>query len=286
MEIIRSVYDMQKYAEGARCARRTIGFVPTMGYLHEGHLSLVRRARTETELVVVSIFINPTQFGSGEDLSSYPRDFDSDQFLLEKEKADVIFAPGVSQMYPEPSLTRIYVHKLGNVLCGEVRPGHFEGVALVVLKLLNIVKPHRIYFGAKDWQQQTVVRRMVGDLSVDVKIVTCPTVRDEDGLALSSRNSYLSQEERKRALVLYKSLKEAERLVKSGERNVDAILKRMTEMIAESNPDKIDYVSAVHPETLEPLERLEGPVLFAAAARFGRARLIDNIMVNPDSETG
>lgn len=280
MEIMRTISQMQAYSEKARCSGQTIGFVPTMGYLHEGHLSLVRRARAESDVVVASIFVNPTQFGPGEDFSSYPRDFESDRYLLEKEKVDVIFVPPVEEMYPESSLTNIYVHRLSLVLCGALRPGHFDGVCLVVTKLFNITRPHKAYFGAKDWQQQAVLRRMVRDLNIGVEIITCPIVRDADGLALSSRNVYLSEDERTRALVLNKSLEEAERMVKAGEKKALAILERMGEMVAASNPDKVDYISALHPETLEPVEIVQGQVLFVLAARFGRARLIDNRLLS------
>lgn len=275
------VREMQLYADQERSQEKLVGLVPTMGYLHEGHLTLVRRARKETDAVIVSVFVNPTQFGPGEDLSTYPRDFESDEHLLKNEGVDVIFYPTVHEMYPESSLTNIYVHKLSEVLCGAERPGHFEGVALVVVKLFNITRPHKAYFGAKDFQQQLVIKRMVKDLNFDVEIVTCSVVREEDGLAMSSRNMYLSDDERERASVLYKSLEEAERLVKEGERNAEAILEKMLKMVEEKNPDKIDYISAVNPDTLEPIVKIEGPVLFAVAARFGKARLIDNRLVEP-----
>ncbi len=281
MEIIQTIHEMQRFADEARGQGKIIGLVPTMGYLHEGHLSLVRRAREESDVVVVSIFINPTQFGPGEDLSSYPRDFESDRFLLERENADVIFAPSVEEMYHGPSLTHVYIHRLTEILCGADRPGHFDGVSLVVAKLFNITKPHKAFFGAKDFQQQAVIRRMVRDLNFDVEIVTCPIVREPDGIAMSSRNTYLSSDERRRALVLNHSLEEAERLVKAGEGNAAVILNKMREMISHRNPDRIDYVSAVDPDTLEPIEHIQGPVLFALAVRFGKARLIDNRLVEP-----
>lgn len=281
MEIIQIVREMQIFADEARGQGKIIGLVPTMGYLHQGHLSLVRRAREESDVVVVSIFINPTQFGPGEDLSSYPRDFESDRFLLERENADVIFAPSVEEMYPGPSLTHVYIHRLTETLCDADRPGHFDGVSLVVAKLFNITKPHKVFFGAKDFQQQAVIRRMVRDLNFDVEIVTCPIVREPDGLALSSRNAYLSSDERRRALVLNHSLEEAERLVKAGEGNAAVILNKMRKMISHQNPDRIDYVSAVDPDTLEPIEHIQGPALFALAVKFGKARLIDNRLVEP-----
>lgn len=281
MKIIRSIQKMQAFSDQVRGQGMIIGLVPTMGYLHEGHLSLVRRAREESDILLVSIFVNPVQFGPGEDLGSYPRDFSSDCNLLEREKADVVFAPGVAEMYPEPSFTNIYIHKLTKTLCGADRPGHFEGVALVVAKLFNICKPHKAYFGAKDFQQQVVIRRMVRDLNFDVEIVTCPTVREPDGLALSSRNKYLKNDQRKRALVLNQSLKNAQAMVEKGQRDAGVILKKMIETIEESKPEKIEYISAVDPETLETVSKIEGPVLFALAVRFGRARLIDNMLVEP-----
>ena len=281
MEIIRTIRKMQQFADEIRASGKILSLVPTMGYLHEGHLSLGRRAREASDVVVVSIFVNPTQFGPGEDLSSYPRDFDSDRYLLEKEKVDVIFAPSVKDMYPEPSLTNVYVSQLTETLCGARRPGYLDGVVLVVAKLFNICKPHKAYFGAKDFQQQVVIRRMAQDLNFDVEIITCSIVREEDGLAMSSRNMYLSKDERKRALSLNLSLQEAERMVKAGERDAEVILKRIREMVSEQKPDKVDYISAVDPLDLQPVQKIEGPVLFALAAKFGKARLIDNRLVEP-----
>lgn len=281
MEIIRTIRKMQQFADEIRSSGKILSLVPTMGYLHEGHLSLVRRAREASDVVVVSIFVNPTQFGPGEDLSSYPRDFDSDRYLLEKEKVDVIFAPSVKDMYPEPSLTNVYVSQLTETLCGARRPGYLDGVVLVVAKLFNICKPHKAYFGAKDFQQQVVIRRMAQDLNFDVEIIICSIVREEDGLAMSSRNMYLSKDERKRALSLNLSLQEAERMVKAGERDAEVILKRIREMVSEQKPDKVDYISAVDPLDLQPVQKIEGPVLFALAAKFGKARLIDNRLVEP-----
>jgi len=279
MDIIETVREMQEYANRLRSDGNVIGLVPTMGYLHEGHLSLVRRAKKETDVVLVSIFVNPVQFGPGEDLSTYPRDLESDEHLLKKEEVDILFNPSTIQMYPEPGLTNIYVHRISTTLCGNIRSGHFDGVALVVAKLLNITKPHKAFFGAKDFQQQVVIRRMARDLNFDVEIITCPIVRDEDGLALSSRNMYLSKDERRRALVLNESLEEAEHLIKKGEHRADTICDRMRVMIEKRSPDRIDYISAVNPETLEPVRTIEGPVLFAVAVRFGKARLIDNRLV-------
>lgn len=281
MDIITAIHEMQIAADEARAKGKIIGLVPTMGYLHEGHLSLVRKAREESDILVVSIFVNPTQFGPADDLSTYPRDFESDRYILQKERVDLIFHPSVEEMYPESNLTQVYIHKLADVLCGAIRPGHFDGVALVVAKLLNICKPHKAFFGEKDFQQLLVIRRMLRDLNFDVGIVSCPIVREADGLAMSSRNRYLSNDERIRATVLKRSLDEAESLVGAGERNTASILARMRAMIAEQHPAKVDYVSALDPETLQQVEEISGQVLFALAVRFGRARLIDNRLIEP-----
>ncbi len=279
MEVIKSVKKMQKRADEIREAKKIIGFVPTMGYLHEGHLSLVRIARKKADVVVVSIFVNPIQFLPEEDYNSYPRDFKRDKKLLQKEKVDIIFYPSVREMYPEKLLTKVSVSYLTETLCGEKRPGHFDGVATVVAKLFNIVKPHFAVFGEKDFQQQVVIKKMVKDLNFDVKIVTGPTVRERDGLAVSSRNEYLSPEERKRAPVLYRSLELAKKMVKKGEKDPEKIKKAMLEMIKKEKPSKIDYVEIVNPETLHPVPKIEKKVLVAVAVRFGKARLIDNILL-------
>lgn len=279
MEVIKSVKKMQKRADEIREAKKIIGFVPTMGYLHEGHLSLVRIARKKADVVVVSIFVNPIQFLPEEDYNSYPRDFKRDKKLLQKEKVDIIFYPSVREMYPEKLLTKVSVPYLTETLCGEKRPGHFDGVATVVAKLFNIVKPHFAVFGEKDFQQQVVIKKMVKDLNFDVKIVTGPTVRERDGLAVSSRNEYLSPEERKRAPVLYRSLELAKKMVKKGEKDPEKIKKAMLEMIKKEKPSKIDYVEIVNPETLHPVPKIEKKVLVAVAVRFGKARLIDNILL-------
>ncbi|HBF69599.1 MAG TPA: pantoate--beta-alanine ligase, partial [Thermotoga sp.] len=223
MKIIETIEEMKKFSEEMREKKKTIGFVPTMGYLHEGHLSLVRRARDENDVVVVSIFVNPTQFGPNEDYERYPRDFERDRKLLEKENVDCIFHPSVEEMYPPDFSTYVEETKLSKNLCGRSRPGHFRGVCTVVTKLFNIVKPHRAYFGQKDAQQFRVLRRMVRDLNMDVEMIECPIVREPDGLAMSSRNVYLSPEERQQALSLYQSLKIAENLYLNGERDAEKI---------------------------------------------------------------
>jgi pantoate--beta-alanine ligase len=269
--------------EDVRAARRiveaSVGFVPTMGYLHEGHLSLVRRARAENECVWVSIFVNPTQFGPNEDFNRYPRDPERDLSLLAAEGVDLVFMPAAPEMYPEGATTYVDVGPLGEVLEGAFRPGHFRGVATIVLKLFNIVQPSRAYFGRKDAQQLVVIRRMVRDLNVPVEVVPCDTVREPDGLAMSSRNVYLSPEERKAALVLYEALQLAENLWTRGTRDAETFRRRMRELIEAEPRARIDYVSVAHPETLEELERIQGPALVSLAVRIGPTRLIDNLTI-------
>ncbi len=279
MEIIKTVKEMQKKADVLRKNGKVIGFVPTMGYLHEGHLSLIRIAKKKSDIVVVSIFVNPIQFAPSEDYERYPRDFERDKKLLEKERVDILFFPSVEEMYPDKLLTTVSVKYLTETLCGAKRPGHFDGVTTVVAKLFNIVKPHFAVFGEKDFQQQVVIKKMVKDLNFDVEIITCPTVREPDGLAASSRNEYLSPEERKRATVIYRALKTAEHLIKKGEVNPDKIKKIIQEMIEEKKPSKIDYVEVVDPDDLHPVDKIEKPVLIAVAVWFGNARLIDNLLV-------
>ncbi|AAD36154.1 pantoate--beta-alanine ligase [Thermotoga maritima MSB8] len=279
MRIIETIEEMKKFSEEMREKKKTIGFVPTMGYLHEGHLSLVRRARAENDVVVVSIFVNPTQFGPNEDYERYPRDFERDRKLLEKENVDCIFHPSVEEMYPPDFSTYVEETKLSKHLCGRSRPGHFRGVCTVVTKLFNIVKPHRAYFGQKDAQQFRVLRRMVRDLNMDVEMIECPIVREPDGLAMSSRNVYLSPEERQQALSLYQSLKIAENLYLNGERDAEKIKEEMIKHLSRFDKVKIDYVEIVDEETLEPVEKIDRKVIVAVAAWVGNARLIDNTIL-------
>jgi pantoate--beta-alanine ligase len=279
MKIIETVEEMKKFSEEMREKKKTIGFVPTMGYLHEGHLSLVRRARAENDVVVVSIFVNPTQFGPNEDYERYPRDFERDRKLLEKENVNCIFHPSVEEMYPPDFSTYVEETKLSKHLCGRSRPGHFRGVCTVVTKLFNIVKPHRAYFGQKDAQQFRVLRRMVRDLNMDVEMIECPIVREPDGLAMSSRNVYLSPEERQQALSLYQSLKIAENLYLNGERDAEKIKEEMIKHLSRFDKVKIDYVEIVDEETLEPVEKIDRKVIVAVAAWVGNARLIDNTIL-------
>ncbi|MFH1942130.1 MAG: pantoate--beta-alanine ligase [bacterium] len=280
MKVIRTVREMQAEAEKHRQVGRMIGFVPTMGYLHEGHLSLIRIARSRADVVVVSIFVNPTQFGPEEDLDKYPRDFRSDEKLAEEAGADIIFYPSEKEMYPYDFLTFVSVEEITDVLCGASRPGHFRGVATVCVKLFHAVKPHFAVFGQKDAQQVVVIRRMVKDLNFDVEIVTGPIVREVDGLAMSSRNAYLSKEERKDALSLNQSLKLAEEMVRNSERRVDVIVHAMKELIDGGKRTRIDYISVVYPETLRELDEIEDKALVALAVFVGKTRLIDNTIID------
>jgi pantoate--beta-alanine ligase len=267
----------------ARAVRRALpgtwGFVPTMGYLHEGHLSLVRRARAENDRVAVSIFVNPTQFGPHEDYARYPRDLERDLRLLEPLGVDLVFVPSVEEMYPPGFQTWVIVEEVSRPLEGASRPGHFRGVATVVAKLFNILQPDRAYFGQKDAQQTVVIRRMVQDLNIPVEIVICPTVREPDGLAMSSRNTYLNPEERRAATVLFRALQAAKARYEVGERDAERLREAMREVIRAEPLARIDYVSVAHPETLQELERVEGPALLSLAVYIGTTRLIDNLML-------
>jgi pantoate--beta-alanine ligase len=284
MRIITNIPEMQSLSLSEKGAGKKIGFVPTMGYLHEGHLSLIRAARSATDLAVVSIFVNPTQFGAGEDFDRYPRDMERDQGLAEGAGADIIFHPLAADMYPEGFSTYVEETKLSKHLCGLSRPSHFQGVATVVLKLFNIVQPNVAYFGQKDAQQALIIQRMVRDLNLLVRIEVLPIVRENDGLAISSRNEYLSPEQREQAAVLHRSLAEAEKLVDSGERQAYKIKQRMTEVIESSPEAKIDYVSIVNRDTLDDVEELRGNILIALAVFVGKTRLIDNLELNLTEE--
>jgi pantoate--beta-alanine ligase len=284
MKIITEVEAMASLCRGWKEKGLRIGLVPTMGGLHEGHLSLVRAARAGTDVVVVSIFVNPTQFRPGEDLDSYPRDIERDMSLLENEKVDGVFHPQPEAMYPEGYRTYVEVHDFQDKLCGAVRPGHFRGVCTVVLKLFNIVRPDVAYFGWKDAQQVLVVRRMAADLNLDTEIVALPLVRDPDGLAMSTRNAYLSPDERAAARRLSKSLAEAEALIAAGETDPQAVVARVRNVLAAGPKIEIEYVAAVDIKNLEPLDRIAGEGLLALAVRIGKTRLIDNILIYPKGE--
>lgn len=268
-----------EFKESRQKIKNSVGLVPTMGYLHEGHLTLVRRAREENKTVVVSIFVNPTQFGSREDFARYPRNPERDLALLEKEKVDLVFMPSAEEMYPEGFCSWVEVEKVTEKLEGAVRPGHFRGVTTVVAKLFNIVQPTRAYFGQKDAQQAVVIKRMVADLNMNLDIIVVPTQREPDGLAMSSRNTYLSQEERQAALVLWKSLNLAQQLWSQGERKAERVRQQMTALIQKEPLAKIDYVSIADPETLEEIVEIDRPALVSLAVRIGGTRLIDNIIL-------
>jgi len=272
---------MKKLAEELR-KEKTIGFVPTMGYLHEGHLSLVKRSKKENDVTVVSIFVNPTQFGPNEDYTSYPRDLNRDLALLEGEGVDFVFAPEVEEMYPRDYSTYVNEESLSRHLCGRSRPGHFKGVCTIVTKLFNVVKPHRAYFGQKDAQQFRVIRRMVRDLNMDVEVVECPIVREPDGLAMSSRNVYLSNQERSQAVALSKALNLAENLYRSGERNASRIVEKIKDYLSSFDKLKIDYVEIVDEESLEPLTQINKKAIVALAVWVGKARLIDNTILGEE----
>jgi len=285
MEIIRIRYIMQDTSRGHVLHGSTVGFVPTMGALHEGHLSLVRRARQENDITVVSIFINPIQFGLSEDFHKYPRDIDGDMEKLQKEEVDIIFLPEISSMYPENFLTYVEVEKISERLCGAFRPGHFKGVATVVTKLLNIVKPTKAYFGQKDFQQAIIIKQLVKDLDMDVDIVVCPTIRERDGLAMSSRNAYLDKKQREASTVIYKCLKEASDLMKSGIIDIRYIKGVMHDkLLKESLVSGVDYAGVYDPVTLNELSEIKGDALLAVALKMGETRLIDNMLVNEVKE--
>lgn len=279
MQIITSIQEMQAEAERLRLQGQRIGFVPTMGYLHEGHLSLVRTARQHADVVIMSIFVNPTQFGPTEDYNEYPRNFDRDVALAASVGCHIVFNPTVNDIYPENYLTYVEVEKITGVLCGRSRPTHFRGVTTIVAKLFHIVKPHVAVFGQKDAQQALVIQRMVRDLNFDIQIVIAPIVREKDGLAMSSRNIYLTPEQRPQAAALYQALMMAKSLIEKGERNAQVIkdhLRRYIERLAAATIDYIEIVDTTH---LQPLAVLQGEVLIALAVKIGKPRLIDNIIV-------
>jgi pantoate--beta-alanine ligase len=270
---------MRVEAEARRCAGKMVGLVPTMGFFHEGHLSLMRRARAEGGMVVVSLFVNPTQFGPGEDLAAYPRDFARDCALARAEGVDLMFAPEAGEMYAGDHATFVNVERLTGNLCGASRPGHFRGVATVVAKLFNACRPQRAYFGLKDYQQVRVIETMIRDLNFPVELVRCPIVREPDGVAMSSRNSYLSADERRAATILRRSLVAAGKRIEQGERNGAAIALQLREAIETEPLASVDYAEVVDATSLAPLGRIDGAALLAVAVRIGRARLIDNLVV-------
>ncbi len=270
--------------EKARASGRLVGVVPTMGYFHEGHLELMRRARVECDLVVVTLFVNPTQFAPGEDFEDYPRDFERDCAMAESVGVDCVFNPSAEEMYPEGFSTFVEVERLSDVMCGSSRGGHFRGVATVVSKLFNIVPAQKAYFGQKDGQQLAVLRRMVADLDFAVEVIVVSTVREEDGLAMSSRNTYLSPKDRMSALALIQALRRASEMIETGERSSDAIIREMEGIFARFPDVNLEYISICDNIYLKPLHELEGEVLVAVAARVGRTRLIDNMVFEIEIE--
>jgi pantoate--beta-alanine ligase len=279
MQIVKSVTEMQRVCRDLRVAGRVLGFVPTMGALHTGHLSLVRRARGECDVVAASIFVNPLQFAPGEDFARYPRTFEEDCRSLEAEGVDVLFAPDAAEMYPDGAVTTVTVAGVGDRLDGASRPGHFTGVATVVAKLFHVVAPRRAYFGQKDAAQVAVLRQMVRDLNFDLELVGCAIVRDSDGLALSSRNRYLSAEERLQALALHQVLLRLAERIAAGERHSDALIEDGMGLLRGASAVKVDYLAIVDAESLLPVEQVRTGSLVAVAAYVGKTRLIDNFLV-------
>jgi pantoate--beta-alanine ligase len=276
MQIIERISEMQQWSEAARRSARRIALVPTMGFLHEGHLSLVRSAKERADRIVVSIFVNPAQFSPNEDFAAYPRDFERDRGLLERENIHVLFHPSVEEIYPEGYETQVNVERLAMLLCGAYRPGHFQGVATVVTKLFNVVRPHLAVFGEKDYQQLQLIRRLVRDLNFAIEIVGHPIVREADGLAVSSRNVYLGPRERQAALCLSRSLRRAACMVNRGETRSEVITAAVRGRIQEEPLAEVEYVALCDSATLKAVEEIRGSALLALAVRIGKTRLIDN----------
>jgi len=279
VKIIRDPGRLNRLLKALSRSGKSIGFVPTMGALHPGHLSLIKQARRDNDTVVVSIFINPAQFGPKEDLNKYPRPLKNDLALCRKARVDLVFLPDSEIMYPEGFCTFVHVEKLANILCGATRPGHFRGVATVVAKLLNIVVPSVLYLGQKDAQQAVIIRRMVSDLNFPVKVKVMPTVREKSGLAMSSRNAYLSEQERGNALVLFRALNLAKVLIRGGAKDTVRIISRVKQLINKHKNVKIDYIAVMDSMNLKPLKRVTGNCLVALAVYIGKTRLIDNILI-------
>jgi pantoate--beta-alanine ligase len=282
MELVETIESVYHLVATARAQDKSIGFVPTMGALHAGHISLIEAAAKRCDFVVVSIFVNPTQFAPAEDFEKYPRDLVGDMKICAGAGVDVVFAPGTSEMYAQANVTWVDVEKLTDNLCGRSRPAHFRGVTTVCAKLFNIVSPDVAFFGQKDAQQAIVIKRMVADLNMPLQIAVCPTVREPDGLAVSSRNQYLSADERKDALLLSAALRECEKLVAGGQRNCQALIDTMHKIISRSSKAQIEYISIVDPQTLADIDVIQGAALVALAVKIGSTRLIDNILVGPD----
>ena len=279
MQIIQTVREMQRWSEDQRLERKTVAFVPTMGFLHEGHLSLVREAKNRGDVVVVSIFVNPMQFNQSSDFDKYPRNEAQDERALQELGTDVLFMPSPAEIYPEGYQSAVEVEKVSQPLCGAFRPGHFRGVTTVVAKLFNMVKPHCALFGEKDFQQCVVIKRMVRDLNFDIDIVSLPTVREDDGLAMSSRNARLSAAERETSLCVSRALMAAQELVSGGQSSAAVILQAVQQILTQNAEVRVEYASLCHPETLEEVERISGPTLLALAVWVGEVRLIDNCVL-------
>lgn len=280
MELAKTIESVRHLVKAARSEGKKIALVPTMGALHIGHISLIETAVKECDFVVVSIFVNPTQFGPGEDFEKYPRPLEVDLEICKKAGVDIVFAPATEQMYPQENLTWVNVEKLTEQLCGQFRPRHFRGVATVCAKLFNIVQPDIAFFGQKDGQQAIVIKRTVADLNMPLKIVICPTVREPDGLAVSSRNKYLSNQQKKDATLLYKSLQKCQEMISDGIKDTRTIISEMRKVLEQVSSINIEYINIVDAETIQPIDRIAGKVLVAVAAKIGRARLIDNILVD------
>jgi pantoate--beta-alanine ligase len=284
MNILSTIQEMRSASRVLRLAGKRLGFVPTMGALHPGHLSLVRVAKAQGDVVAASIFVNPLQFGPNEDLAQYPRTFHRDCRLLEEEGVALLFAPSVAEMYPDKSLAYVDVEGLSDKLCGRSRPGHFRGVSTVVAKLFHIVEPDLAFFGQKDAAQLAIIRRMVRDLNIPVEIIAGQTVREADGVAMSSRNAYLDEKQRKAAPVLHRSLQQMHKIFQQGERNSAKLSAAGRQVFAEEPAAKLDYLELVHPDTLEPVEPIRGRTLVAVAGLFGTTRLIDNLLLETGHE--
>lgn len=285
MNTVKSISSLKKNIRNFKARNLSIGFVPTMGALHEGHLSLLRKARRENDILILSIFVNPTQFGPHEDFEKYPREEKKDKLLAQKEKVDIIFYPSKETMYPTSFLTNVTVTQITEVLCGIKRKGHFQGVTTVVCKLLNLVEPDILYLGQKDYQQAIVITKMVEDLNINAQIKICPTVREKDGLALSSRNTYLTETQRAEAPILYRSLKEAKKLSEQGELNPSEAIRLISQNIEKNGHGKIEYIECVDAKTLTPIKSFKKDAVIALAVKFGKTRLIDNIIIKVNEKT-
>ncbi len=284
MKIIDNIKTIKKQIKRLKKEGKTIGFVPTMGYLHDGHLSLIRQSKKETDITVVSIFVNPAQFAPSEDLDKYPRDLKRDCSLLEQEGVDILFFPDSKEIYPEGYDTYVFVENLSKPLCGKTRPTHFRGVTTIVLKLFNIVSPDRAFFGQKDAQQAIIIKRMILDLNLDLNLRVLPIVREKDGLAMSSRNKYLKEEERKQAVGLFKSLTKGKEVFDSGIKDVKTIKEEVLKVFKEFPLLKLDYLEVVDMNSLKKIDKVEKKALMAIAAFLGKTRLIDNVILGGDNE--